>query len=925
MSAARSQPTLRRRHPPCTSHLQAQGLGGRGWQPPHPPAQPHAQGSVSAESGGCRRRKTTRGQSPGLGLQREPLHPTGGTQHPGPMDPTPGDPWNGDLSPPQTPLCEGTNCLCAAGCRCWKQGPPPGATVTSLPPRARWAPGVPAPPTQLPAGSGRGARLKGRGGHKEVPGVGTYVGTLERASGQGNAGDSPKCSPSHSTLSEGPQRRGHPKRHHPGGGPALLRPPPASRLSEALGAQPAPAFAFTTSPRSSSSSLPPARRGTQASGPASAHRRLRGVRQGRGAAGWDPRGGPAAAQSPLPRECVRGAEQGRRGSRFLQPPPPGKGRGCARSPPCCAGCGTTGAHDLGSPSRTPRRSRPRAGAGCRGDPHARTPRLLPRTTGGAHAAARHRRGVGVPRRAPTLRQDPRAGETPQTGSTGACPRPTAAPAPPAPGGAAGVPGATGGQAGPRRGGHGGSAAEGRDPGVTLAVAPARPCLSFPASHGGHAPERGRDRIPRPDGDTGSGGRIRPPRGWGAGHPAGPRGAVGTGAPATPRAPLRTKPRVRDWSPLRPAAPGTPPRCPRPNRERPNRPPPAPPRSAPGAEKIIKKNFKNSKIKRQHSYRPAGRLRGGGHGTPQSPHGHPTAQSRPGRTRCPPPAATGPRPAHGPAPRPAHGAAPRPSPHGHAAARTPPRRHATATGGPRGRGATAGGAAAPVAWRGGRGAAPCPACSSSVGGCGGRWGGARCPPPPPRGNAAPPPHAKRPDFPRKNLSPCFSLAVRGPRAPRGCGAPRPDHRTPPIARTELRPCPAGGAREGGAGKQAGGGGAVAGAAGPLGPYLRAAAALRTRCGARSGARSGGAGRGAERGAAAAAADERRWLLPPPAPPPARSAPPRPQPPPPAAAAPCTRRARPRVGTHGQRRGHPDGWHSRSGARGAGTVPVAGCVV
>lgn len=94
--------------------------GGRQQAPPSTslsnPPQPHAQGSVSAESGGCRRWKTTWRQSPGLGRWQEPPHPMGGTQHPASPGVTPsGTPRDRDHSPGDTrpqrhrlPLCRRT-------------------------------------------------------------------------------------------------------------------------------------------------------------------------------------------------------------------------------------------------------------------------------------------------------------------------------------------------------------------------------------------------------------------------------------------------------------------------------------------------------------------------------------------------------------------------------------------------------------------------------------------------------------------------------------------------------------------------------------------------------------------------------------------------------------------------------------------------
>lgn len=162
MSAVRSQPTLRRRHPNLRVPPAAPGagwvLGGSGvaagGSPPGaPPAQPHAQGSVSAESGSCRRLKTTRGQSPELGRRQEPPRPSGGTQHPAPHRPHPrGPPEQG----PQTMGRPSTQALTAsvqpdvgAGYRGRSTGPLPcpcppaqmGSGGPSIPPQPSCQPG----------------------------------------------------------------------------------------------------------------------------------------------------------------------------------------------------------------------------------------------------------------------------------------------------------------------------------------------------------------------------------------------------------------------------------------------------------------------------------------------------------------------------------------------------------------------------------------------------------------------------------------------------------------------------------------------------------------------------------------------------------------------------------------------------------------
>lgn len=175
--------------------------------------------------------------------------------------------------------------------------------------------------------------------------------------------------------------------------------------------------------------FPPVRRGTQASGPAPTHQRLRGVRRGRGSVGWDPRGGPAAASvSSALGMRWRGSERSRGGPASCSCRPSGGVRGCTRSPPnsCSAGCGTPGVYGPRSPLREPVRGtttpRPREGHGrgrVRGageNPHARIPLCRPAGPAplrGAHAAARHCRGEGGRAAPPPCAKTPGQGSTPK--------------------------------------------------------------------------------------------------------------------------------------------------------------------------------------------------------------------------------------------------------------------------------------------------------------------------------------------------------------------------------------------------------------------------------------------------------------------------------------------------------------------------------
>lgn len=254
--------------------------------------------------------------------------------------------------------------------------------------------------------------------------------------------------------------------------------------------------------------------------------------------------------------------------------------------PCSAGCGTPGVYSPRSPLREPVRGattpQPPEGHGrgrARGaveSPHARIPlrgARVPHHCGGhtqPHGTAVGRGDAPRPHPAP---RPPGRGAPPNRFHRGlpvlhGGPSPPSAPAEPR-----GSPVLSGVRRGEVQPGlpvrlpvsvavlGGGVTAEGRGPGVTLAVAPARPCLSFPASHSGDTPKSGWDRIPCPGCDTGPGAGSAP-RGWGGGHPAGPRGSVQRGAPTTPRAPLKAKPVVRGSSPP-PAPPhrGRPPAAP----------------------------------------------------------------------------------------------------------------------------------------------------------------------------------------------------------------------------------------------------------------------------------------------------------------------------------------------------------------------------
>lgn len=280
--------------------------------------------------------------------------------------------------------------------------------------------------------------------------MGTGIGTRHRdrpwkpvPPRRGHEGQSSQCSCSHPTLSEGLQRGGHPERHRPWG-PDPAAPPARIQPERGPGSAARARLRLHRIPPSPPPLPPLLRRGTQASGPAPTHRRLRGVRRGRGSVGWDPRGGPAAVSVsaapgmrsrgekrsrgvPLPAAAAR--QEGSGGASAAPPSLLRRVRDTGRLQPALP---STRTRPRGEHAAAPRRSRPREGKGCRGEPPREDP--APRGAGpaplrGAHAAARHCRGKGGTRRAPTLRQDPRAGEPPQTGSTGVCPCSTAAPAP----------------------------------------------------------------------------------------------------------------------------------------------------------------------------------------------------------------------------------------------------------------------------------------------------------------------------------------------------------------------------------------------------------------------------------------------------------------------------------------------------------------
>lgn len=249
---------------------------------------------------------------------------------------------------------------------------------------------------------------------------------------------------------------GQPERHRPWG-PDPAAPPTRTQPERGPGsAARARLRQHRIPPFSSSSSSPPARRGTRASGPAPTHRRLRGVRRGRGSVGWDPRGGPAVFRSPQPRERARGARSraGGGGPASCSHRPSGGVWGCPRSPPGPAPH-TRGVHGPRSPLGEPVAG-PREGhgggrvRGAGGKPHARIPPRRPAGPAparGAHAAAGAALGRGERAAPPPCAKTPGQGSTPKPVPPGFARAPRRPQPPQRSSGAAGVPGALGGQAG----------------------------------------------------------------------------------------------------------------------------------------------------------------------------------------------------------------------------------------------------------------------------------------------------------------------------------------------------------------------------------------------------------------------------------------------------------------------------------------------
>ncbi|XP_061873554.1 basic salivary proline-rich protein 4-like [Colius striatus] len=351
-------------------------------------------------------------------------------------------------------------------------------------------------------------------------------------------------------------------------------------------------------------------------------------------------GGPLPAATAPRRE---GTEDG--GGVRPQPPRTRRALGEPERPPFPApdprarGCHTA----------TPRRSRPRPGGGMSGgDPHAGDrPSPPDRGVRGCTGVCEHCEekggtrsrtiapGAGGMRRAPTLRQDPRAGEPPPNRFHRDQPEPHGSPAPSLP---PALPRSLGGprcrrgsggvrcSPGPRpRSGGGSSVARGsRRPWLKVGVGPSpRPgqrerraggpgkagqsrgdlglaaLPQFPPRRPGVAPEPGRGRSPAPlrrHRDHRSRGRIRSPptlssgrrTRWSAPSLSPSAELRGEGEPP-PRPATRSAGAAQGCKARAPTpAPGTPLTCPRPNRERLNRPPPRLPppsaRSALGAEK-----------------------------------------------------------------------------------------------------------------------------------------------------------------------------------------------------------------------------------------------------------------------------------------------------------------------------------------------------
>lgn len=290
-----------------------------------------------------------------------------------------------------------------------------------------------------------------------MPSAGTHEGTQGQAPGhgtgsargspsplsRGHTGQCSQCSCSHPILSEGLQRGGHPERHRPWGRdpaapPARTQPErgPGSAARARLRLHRAPLLLlllFPPSPEGDPGVRPRPHAPAAARGPA-----------GPGVRGMGPPGGPAAASvSADPGMRWRGEERSR-GDWGEVPLPAAaarqEGSGVHPQPPraCSARCGTPGAYGPRSPLRepergaTPRRSRPREGKGCRGEPPREDPAPpapWPAPLRGAHAAARNCPGEGGTRRVPTLRQDPRAGEPPPNRFHRGLPAPHGGPSP----------------------------------------------------------------------------------------------------------------------------------------------------------------------------------------------------------------------------------------------------------------------------------------------------------------------------------------------------------------------------------------------------------------------------------------------------------------------------------------------------------------
>lgn len=429
--------------------------------------------------------------------------------------------------------------------------------------------GAPVHVHQDEAGGAPGFHLATRcpGSAPRTPALSWWMPVLPR---EGDAGDSPPqgspqppdrvrprvCSAGVTSLplrsgEGGPGSRRAPRLHPACAGPRAPCPRPPS---------PSP---HPPPPPSSSSSSPPPKPGRGPRRPAppprsTAHRRLRGVRRGRGGegvgpAGSDPRGGPAPAPG-FAGEVHGGAGSGGAplpGAVATPPPtPPGRERrsGRGRSPPSTRGARSPwGTQPLapvppprdrrprGRHAGAPRRSRPRPGRGCQAGTPARGRRPLPAPwvrgcTGAAgggggltqpHGSAGEGGGM---RRAPTLRQDPPGRGSPSK------------PVPPGPGPAPPFPQHRRSPGGPRcRRGSGG---------VRRSPGPPRPvsAVSAPRDGGSRRLKVGSGPPPRP-------GRRRRRTG-GPGKAGRSRGDLGRGArlpclsfPASYRSPAGTAARV----------------------------------------------------------------------------------------------------------------------------------------------------------------------------------------------------------------------------------------------------------------------------------------------------------------------------------------------------------------------------------------------